>query len=329
MRIHGLALAWTVVLLSGVASANERHAMDTRDCANCPRMVVIPSGTFTMGSPLDEPDRLRSEGPRADVAVADFAIGASEVTRGQYAAFVKATHRPPPVHGCYQFGFNPVDVSAPDASTMTPDGSWRNPGFPQTDDHPVTCISWQDASDYAAWLAKKTGKAYRLPSEAEWEYAARAGVQTRFFWGVDENAACGFANVADPVLLRANATVRRLIEEAMSKGDQTLRIPSCEDGVPYTSPVAKFRANAFGLYDVTGNVWEYVADCWQESLPESGSAYQSSGCDSRRVRGGSWDDTPPEMRLARRSRVKPDVPRNDAGFRVARDLAAAEKLKRP
>jgi len=310
----------TIALMATAAFAGEPF----RDCAGCPSMVAVPGGTFTMGSPPDEPDRLKSEGPRAGVVVAPFAIGATEVTRRQYAAFVKATHRPPPEHGCYQFGFSPIDVSNPDTSVMNPAGSWRNPGFEQTDDHPATCVAWQDAADYAAWLAKKTGKPYRLPSEAEWEYAARAGSTTRFPWGSDEHAACAQANVADPVLLHANDTVRDLIEKAIAKGDPTLRIPHCEDGVPYTAPVAHYRANVFGLYDMIGNVWEYVADCWQESLPATGTAFEQPGCESRRVRGGSWDDTPPEIRSARRGRVPPDSRRNDGGFRIARDLSPAE-----
>src|SRR6185369_11297082 len=154
--MRGRSLLAIVFLLAAGAAA----ADTLQDCRHCPRLVVIAGGTFTMGSPEDEPDRLKFEGPRAGVRVATFAIGETEVTRAQYAAFVTATHRPPPSGGCFEFGFG-----GPDGIT-NPHASWRNPGFGQTDAHPVTCISWQDAHDYAAWLAKATGKPYRLPSEA-------------------------------------------------------------------------------------------------------------------------------------------------------------------
>ena len=320
--LSGIALA-----IANVAALAQTGSLE--DCRHCTPMVVIPGGTFTMGSPPDEPDRHEFEGPRAGVEVAAFALGRTEVTRGQYAEFVKATHRQPPVNGCYKFGFNPIDATNVDENTMDTSASWRDPGFAQTDQHPVTCISWQDATDYAAWIARKTRKAYRLPSEAEWEYAARAGSTTRFFWGSDEDVACAHANVADPTLTRANAIIRELTETGARNGDVSLRIVHCEDGTAYTAPVATYPPNAFGLHDMIGNVWEYVADCWQQPEPGSSEVYEQQACETRRVRGGSWDDTPPELRSARRSRVKPDVPRNDGGFRLARDLTPAEKLRFP
>jgi formylglycine-generating enzyme required for sulfatase activity len=291
-----------------------------RDCPDCSRMVAIRGGTFTMGSPENEPERLKYEGPRSDVKVESFAIGETEVTRGQYAIFVKETRRPPPAQGCFTFGFSGVT----DEEALDPRASWRNPGFQQTDEHPVTCISWQDAKDYAAWLSHKTGKAYRLPSEAEWEYAARAGSTSIFPWGSDENQACLHANVGDSSLLRGSSTIRGLVEEELRAGNLRLRVVQCDDGSPFTTAVGRYQPNAFGLYDTIGNVWEYVEDCWQESLPESGTAHAVASCEFHRVRGGSWDDSPPELRSARRSRVKPDVPRNDGGFRLARDLTTAE-----
>lgn len=297
-----------------------------QDCPDCPRMIVIPGGTFTIGSPENEPERKKSEGPRHEIKVTSFAIGETEVTRGQYAIFVKETQRE--AHGCFTFGFNhPASLVFSDQLTqeqMDPHASWRNPGFEQTDKHPVTCISWQDAKDYAQWLAHKTGRAYRLPSEAEWEYSARAGTTSTFTWGSDEEDACRHANVGDPSLLRANPILREQVETALRTGQLNLRFVHCDDGSPYTAAVGRYQRNAFGLYDTIGNVWEYVADCRQESLPQSGLAQVEPSCEFRRVRGGSWDDSPPELRPARRSRVKPDVPRNDGGFRLARDLTAAE-----
>ena len=300
-------------------------AQTFRDCPDCSPMVVIRGGSFTMGSPETEPERKKFEGPRSNVRVDSFAIGATEVTRGQYAAFVRDTRRPPPAHGCFLFGFVDVgfstDVTEKD---MDHKASWRNPGFRQTDKHPVTCVSWQDAKDYAEWLTHKTGRHYRLPSEAEWEYAARAGTTSVFQWGSDENEACRYANVGDSSLLHANQIIRGQTEKFVAAGQLALRLVKCDDRNPYTAPVGQYQPNAFGLYDMIGNVWEYVEDCWQEALPENGIAHEEPSCASHRVRGGSWDDSPPELRSARRSRVKLDFPRNDGGFRVARDLTPAE-----
>ena len=309
-----------LLLASGVSAG-----APFQDCRDCSRMVVIPGGEFTMGSPESEPERKKFEGPRGHVKVTSFAIGATEVTRGQYAVFVRETHREPPAKGCFEFGFVDIlystDVTDKD---MDRQASWRNPGFPQTDQHPVTCISWQDAKDYAEWLAHKTGHPYRLPSEAEWEYAARAGTASIFHWGTDENEACRHGNVGDASLLRTNQIVRGQVEKGVARGELALRFVKCDDHSPYTSPVGQYQPNAWGLYDMIGNVWEYVEDCWQEALPENSLAHEEPSCSTRRVRGGSWDDSPPELRSARRSRVKPDGRRNDGGFRLARDLTPAE-----
>jgi len=291
-----------------------------QDCPDCPRMAVIRGGTFTMGSPENEPERLKFEGPQRQVKVASFAIGETEVTRGQYAVFVKETRRPPPAHGCFTFGFS----SILDEQVMDPQASWRNPGFEQTDEHPVICISWQDAKDYAAWLSRKKGRAYRLPSEAEWEYAARAGSTSIFPWGSDENQACRYANGGDPSYLRALPKIRDLTEALLRAGDAAARFVQCDDGSPFTAAIRQHQPNSFGLYDMIGNAWEYVEDCWYESLPESGLAHVEASCESHRARGGSWDDYPRELRSARRARVKTDLPRNDDGFRLARDLTTAE-----
>jgi formylglycine-generating enzyme required for sulfatase activity len=271
-----------------------------------------------MGSPENEPERKATEGPQRAINIAAFAIGETEVTRGQYAIFVNETRRAPPAHGCFTFGFSSIE----DGEVMDPKASWRNPGFKQADDHPVTCVSWQDAHDYTVWLARKTGKPYRLPAEAEWEYVARAGSTSIFPWGTDEDHACPHANVAGENLLRALPKLREQVNASLRAGERNLRVVQCDDGDPFTSTVRKHQPNPFGLYDTIGNVWEYVADCWQEPLPENGRAYEPTSCESRRVRGGSWDDAPPELRSARRSRVKPDLQRNDGGFRIARDLAA-------
>jgi formylglycine-generating enzyme required for sulfatase activity len=185
------------LLLGGVACVADSAPETTFvDCSTCPRMVIIPGGSFTMGSPPTEPERRRFEGPRAGVTVATFAIGETEVTRAQYEVFVKDTKRTDT--GCFTYGFS----SFRDPNAIDPNASWRNPGFEQTAEHPAVCVSWRDATDYAAWLARKTGRPYRLPSEAEWEYAARAGTTTVFFWGNDEERGCAYANGGDATLLR-------------------------------------------------------------------------------------------------------------------------------
>lgn len=198
--------------------------------------------------------------------------------------------------------------------------SWRRLPFEQTDDHPAVCVSWQDATDYALWLSRTTGHDYRLPSEAEWEYAARAGMASIFFWGTDENQACQYANGGDATLLRVLPRMNEVVSESLRQGDAGARFVTCDDGSAFTSGVRRYRSNGFGLYDMIGNAWEWVADCWYEALPVDGRARTENGCEFRRVRGGSWNDFPEELRSARRSRVKPGERGNFLGFRVARSL---------
>jgi formylglycine-generating enzyme required for sulfatase activity len=144
------------------------------DRSECPEMVVIPAGSFTIGSPATEKDRYVDEDPRRQVSIRRFAIGKFDVTRAQWAGFVTATKRDIPL-GCTWTGRTKMDVDQI--------GSWRNLGFEQDDTHPVVCVTWNDARDYAHWLSQKTGKKYRLSSEAEWEYSARAGTVTAYPWG--------------------------------------------------------------------------------------------------------------------------------------------------
>ena len=224
-----------------------------RDCADCPEMVVIPAGSFLMGSPEDEDGRQDNEGPRHGVTIgAPFAIGKFEVTRGEFSNFASATDRQ--AKGCRYYDGN--------AWKTDPDRDWRDPGFEQTDSHPAVCVSWEDAQAYTDWLSKETGETYRLPSEAEWEYAARAGTTTRYFWGDDDDSACAFANGHDATSKAQN-------------GFGWTAFP-CEDGFARTAPVGSFRANDFGLHDVSGNVWEWSKDSWHsnyDGAPTDGSAW--------------------------------------------------------
>ena len=146
-----------------------------KDCADCPQLIVVPAGSFTMGSPKDEPKRVNEHEDRVRVNIAkSFAVGVFAVTRGEFAAFALATNHKPD-GGCY--------VRSGNEWKEQPDRSWRSPGFTQDDRHPVTCVNWNDAKAYVSWLSSKTGKTYRLLSEAEHEYVTRAGTTTPFWWG--------------------------------------------------------------------------------------------------------------------------------------------------
>jgi sulfatase modifying factor 1 len=185
-----------VVLVGSLGFAAVGTASEMfKDCLDCPKMVVVPTGTFLMGSLEAETVREQvpykiavSERPQHQVSISkSFALGQFPVTRGEFAAFVRETGHDP--SGCFVEKNGKVVVDGK--------GSWRNPGFDQTDRHPVVCVSHDDARRYVEWLRRKTGKSYRLPTEAEWEYAARAGTTTARYWGDDRSAACKYANVAD------------------------------------------------------------------------------------------------------------------------------------
>lgn len=284
-------------------SANVRSAgMVFRDCANCPEMVVIPAGSFNMGSAPSETGHDSDEAPRHSVAIpSQFALAKTEIRRGQFAAFVKETGYAAG-GGCLAFANGRWGKKA--------GRSWRNPGYPQLDNHPVVCVNWNDARAYVSWLARKTGKPYRLPSEAEWEYAARAGTKTARYWGGGQNLACSYANIMDT---KGKAKVPGV----------TWAAHKCNDGYAYTSPVGQFKPNTFGLYDMIGNAWEWTEDCWNESYraaPVDGGAWTAGECGKRVLRGGSWDNEPPFARSAVRYKTEVSTRFNTSGFRVARTL---------
>ena len=271
-----------------------------RDCPTCPELVVIPAGEFRMGSPGSEEGRRDTEGPQRRVRVERFALGRYEVTRGEYAAFVAATGR----DGDRCRALNGTSLEWSDGA------SWRSPGFPQTDEDPAVCVSWDDARAYVRWLSGETGRRYRLPSESEWEYAARAGTTTSRYWGAGPSGQCGNANGAD------------------AAGKQRFRgwtwAVSCNDGRVFTAPVGTFAANPFGLFDMLGNVWEWVEDCWHDSYqgaPSDARAWTSSGdCGRRVVRGGSWFNAAELLRPGARYRTATALRVSNQGFRVSRRL---------
>jgi formylglycine-generating enzyme required for sulfatase activity len=282
------------------------------ECDDCPEMIALPAATFLMGSPASEPGRQEDEddtpgpgGNPVSVTIArPFAIGKYEVTRGQFAAFVKATgYRVDP--GCY---------AREGRRQLRPELSWIAPGFEQDDRHPATCVNWRDATAYLRWLSATTGAGYRLLTEAEWEYAARGGSTARFGFGDKDVDICKYGNGADLTSREA---------------DPDWLAALCRDGFRFTAPVGSFMPNEFGLYDMHGNVWEWVEDCQSDSLrhlsrPEaSGTAGANRGCASdtpRILRGGSWSDPPQRLRSAARIAGPPGVRDYIVGFRVARTL---------
>ena len=253
-------------LLAEVSKPKWEIGKKFRDCPGCPELVVVPEGSFTMGSPVSEEGRRDSEGPAHRVSIAKpFAVGVYEVTFGEWVACVSGG-------GCG--GHHPGDRGW---------GRGRRP---------VMNVSWDDAQGYVRWLSRETGEAYRLLSEAEWEYAARAGTRTRYWWG-----------------------------DAIGRNRANCRGCGSRWDGEQTAPVGSFTANAFGLHDVYGNVWEWVEDCWNDSYrgaPSDGSVWQSGDCGRRVLRGGSWDIAPGYLRSALRGGNATGHRDFTAGFRVAR-----------
>lgn len=301
-----LASALPVVVLGAAADGRASPDRPFQDCADCPWMVSIPAGRFLMGVARGEEDaerladefRHRSE-PAREVAVPAFAASRHEITRGQFRAFVDATqHR---ADGCF--------VWTGTEFTLDPGRNWRNPGFAQDDSHAVVCVSWEDANAYAQWLGRKTGRPYRLLSEAEWEYAARAGSAAPRFWGGDPALGCGYANGADHTT------------QAQAPGTTYREIHPCSDGYAHTAPVGSFRANGFGLHDMLGNAAEWTQDCWNVDYRGARSdavAASSGDCTMRAVRGGAWDEGPAGLRTAYRVGSPVTIRVYGRGFRVAR-----------
>jgi formylglycine-generating enzyme required for sulfatase activity len=278
-----------------------------------PEMVLIADGQFQMGSPENEPNRTSDESPQHPVKLAKpFAISRCEVTVGEFKRFVEATGYQTQAEssgkGCY------VWDAAAKQWELKSGTSWRNPGLDQADTHPVVCISWIDANNFIQWLndsLKLTQKSYRLPTEAEWEYAARAGTQDAFYWG--QQSQCDFANGTDKSLKNS------------PNADPSFTYADCEDGYSQTAPVASFKPNGWGVYDMAGNAWEWVADCYHDNYqgaPKDGSAWQADkgDCAKRSVRGGGWYDLPWYLRSAYRIWFTPDDSLINQGFRLARTL---------
>jgi formylglycine-generating enzyme required for sulfatase activity len=300
-KVVGKLVFAATVALAGTAAAQDDGGRSTgdrwRDCDGCPEMVAIPAGTFSMGSPASEAGRYDREGPVHEVTISrPFAIGVYEVTRDEYSRFVHATS--------HSSGDDSCLVNEGDHWEERAGQDWLNLEFPQTLRHPVVCISWNDAAAYVAWLSQRTGMDYRLPSAAEWEYAARAGTSAPWYWGQSTEMQCLYANGAD---LATDFPWRTL----------------CDDGHARTSLVGSYQANAFGLHDVIGNSWEWVQVCFNwsyEGAPASGDPWLDGDCSSRVMRGASWASTPKYLRAAHRAGERATFRSDYTGFRVARSL---------
>lgn len=301
-------LATTVIAASSLA---QEPGSAFRDCADCPEMVVLPSGTFQMGADRMEPMRggeMRPQGPVRTVTIsAPFAIGKYEVTVGEWRAFVEDT------------GHQPSDCKVWGGDQRRFGQTWEDPdyGRPIADNDPLVCVYWTEAQTFAAWLSEKTGETYRLPTEAEWEYAAQGGVDTIWPWGDDPGRICEYGNVLD----QTAAQDPRLIA---GSGTSLNMAAPCADGYALVAPVGQFKPNGYGLYDTVGNVWEWAQDCSFEYYPDEptdGSAVEVDGaCEKRAVRSGSWRTRVERNRPTFRGRDPEATSYHLFGFRIARDV---------
>jgi formylglycine-generating enzyme required for sulfatase activity len=277
---------------------------------SAPALVVIPTGNFTMGSPAQEPGHRSTEDPQRTVAISiGFALGRDEVSVAEFRSFIDAAD--------YQTDAEKAGSSIiydeESGRTLERHGmSWRNDysGATAGDNLPVIHVSWNDASAYAQWLSKRTGKHYRLPSEAEYEYALRAGAATRFWWGE-----------GNPTKPLANLTGDG--DRSPSKRLWTNSFPHYSDGFWGPAPIGKFATNPFGLRDIDGNVSDWVEDCWHDSYlraPADSRAWVNPGCERRVVRGASWGSAPDQARSAFRTSLPADARNAQVGIRVGRDL---------
>ncbi len=313
-RRSGLAALWSALLLAAVIS-RAGAAETLHDCDACPELVEISAGAFVMGSSPQElaaagviEPFAASEQPAREVTISRaFAMGKYPVTRSQYAQFAEATGRSA-TPACWSWNV------AAGAYQFQGGLTWRNPGFPQTPEDPAVCVSWDDAQAYVAWLSEATGQTYRLPREAEREYVARAATATTWPWDGAAQNICTYANVSD--------LSRLAVHTATQRSQQT--VFDCEDGYVYTSPVGTFHANAFGVHDTIGNVWEWTGDCFADSyvgaLGGDARPALAEPCDKRALRGGSWFTLTFLNRPAARYGAAPGDRSGHVGFRVARSL---------
>ena len=286
------------------------------DCLACPQMVPLSAGTVRLGS--DEAEAVRynvpaiyaeRERPITQVSIAKpFAISRTEVTNLQFARFIAETgYKPGP--GCWKFLGNQWEFDS--------QASWQQPGVPSGAHYPVTCVNALDGEAYAQWLSQTTGRSYRLPSEAEWEYAARANRPGTTYWNDSMSDLCRFANPGD------RSTERAYEWEQLEplRSEYGWRGAACDDGFAGLAPVASFSPNPFGLYDMIGNVNEWTADCFtptHEGRPTSQEPRREADCEFRLLKGHTWTGNERTSRPAFRLRLEGTDRRFNLGFRVIR-----------
>jgi formylglycine-generating enzyme required for sulfatase activity len=282
-----------------VSAAAPKPGSVIRDCPTCPALTIVPAGRFKQGSNHTDGNTAAFERPPHWVLIGGpFAISTNAVTVDEFRPFIAATGRD--MRGCDTYE---------DRWRIRPDASWESPGFVQTGSHPVTCVSWDDAKAYAGWLSRTTGHRYRLPSAAEWEYAARAGGEAVRPWNPDGSGACASANVAD--------------QRAARRYPGWTAFP-CDDGYVFTAPVGSFKANSFGLNDMLGNVFQWTDDCWHADytgVPTDGSSRTYGDCTERELRGGSWFTAPDFVRASYRNHFGVNYRASSVGIRLVRDIA--------
>jgi len=297
-RFRLLAPNQTVSASVGQVGGSERRIF--KDCDICPEMVELPAGEFMMGSPQEEWGHEAIEGTQRRVVIGRrFALGRFEVTVDQLRAFAAETGVSVG-NACHM-------LDPKTASLGAADRSFSLPGFKFTGSHPAVCISWHEAQAYVTWLGRKTGKAYRLPSEAEWEYAARAGTTTIYSFGTDVTQLCHYGRFAD------------LTSTFPWRG-------ACRSAATADGPleVGALKPNAWGLFDMHGNVWEWVADCWTadtSEIPTDGSAFtRPDYCKVGVIRGGGWTTGYLRLRSGHRLPWMAASHYYAVGFRVALSL---------
>jgi formylglycine-generating enzyme required for sulfatase activity len=269
-----------------------------------PEMVLIAPGKFLLGSWKGDPERDEDENPRVRIELKQaFYIARYEASVAEFGRFIEDSgyETDGETTGCA--------IWEDGRLKMSNESSWRNlPGFATGPNHPVVCVSWRDAVTYTDWLSVKTGSIYRLPTEAEWEYSARADTATARFWGQDPDAACDFANVADQSHRARYPLADRQIHH-------------CDDGYAQAAPVGSHRANNFGLYDVLGNVWEWTCTAYVEKYASTAQpCSERKNRDARVLRGGAWYVSPRSVRSAHRNAGAIFSQAASVGFRVVREL---------
>jgi formylglycine-generating enzyme required for sulfatase activity len=314
----------SILPLASIAQTTPAAASEFRDCPDCPLMVRIAPGSFIRGSTAAETTRERTpdrdaanEKPRMRVTIDyRFAVGRYEVTRAEFARFARET-KLERTRDCLSW-----DRASARWGRFPGERSWHSPGFEQGDAHPVVCVNWPEAKAYVAWLARRTGQPYRLLTDAEWEYVARAGTTTVRWWGDGRESACEFGNVSDQTKAEALHAGK-----AATIADREQHF-GCRDGYVFTAPVGRFKPNPWGVHDLFGNAWEWTEDCFGRSYvgaPIDGSARQPAGgpaaaCAERVMRGGAWHADAFYIRAAKHDFAPPALRSARMGLRVARDL---------